>query len=89
MLILIVSSAKLLTTSSTSFCSLSSSFFAFSRSSFDNFSVSKYFESTSIKSDFSSFNLFSLELASIIIPFSLDMSSSKVFIDFLIVSISS
>ena len=45
---------------------------------FDNFSVSKYFESISIKSAFSSLSLFSLEFASIIIPLSLVISSSRV-----------
>ena len=62
---------------------------ALSNSSLDNFSVSKYFESVSINSVFSSFNLFSFELASIIIPFSLVISSSSVWIDFLMLSISS
>ena len=75
--------------SSTAFCSSLSWFFAFSRSSFDNFSVSKYLESISINSLFSSFNLFSFEFASITIPFSLSISSSIVFRDFLKFSISS
>ena len=86
-LILILLSAMLFTTSSTSFCSLFNLFLASSRSSFDNFSVSKYLESISINSLFYSFRRFSLELASIIMPFSLDISSSKVlrdsFIDFI------
>ena len=88
-LIFTVSSAKLFTTSSTAFCSSLSLFFALSNSSLDNFSVSKYFESVSINSVFSSFNLFSFELASMIIPFSLVISSSSVWIDFLMLSISS
>ena len=85
----IFDSAILLTTSSTASCSFLSSFLAFSSSSLDSFSVSKYLESISIKSVFSSLSLFSLEFASIIIPLSLDMSSSKVCRDFLILSISS
>ena len=82
-------SAILVTTSSTAFCSSFNLFLASSNSSLESFSVSKYLESISIKSVFSSFSLFSLELASIIIPLSLDMSSSKVCRDFLILSISS
>ena len=76
--IFIVPSAILLTTSSTAFCSSLSLFLALSNSSLDSFSVSKYFESTSIKSVFSSLSLFSLEFASIIIPLSLVISSSRV-----------
>jgi len=71
-------SATVLTTSSTASCSFLSSPLALSNSSFDNFSVSKYLESISIRFAFSSLSLFSLELASIIIPLSLDISSSSV-----------
>ena len=88
-LILIVLSAILFTIASTLFCSSSKLFLAFSRSSFDSFSVSKYLESISINSLFSSFKRFSLEFASIIMPLSLDISSSKVLRDFFIDSISS
>jgi len=87
--IFIFPSAKILIISSTDFCSSFNRFFAFSRSSFDNFSVSKYLESISINSAFSSFRRLSFELASITIPFSLSISSSIVFRDFLIFSISS
>ena len=88
-LILIVPSAILLTTSSTASCSFLSSFLAPSKSSLDSFSVSKYLESISIRSFFSSLSLFSLEFASIIIPLSLVISSSRVLIDLFILSISS
>ena len=73
-----VPSAIVLTTSSTASCSLLSFSFASSNSSLDSFSVSKYLESISIKSAFSSLSLFSFELASMIIPFSLEISSSRV-----------
>ena len=82
-------SAIWLTTSSTAFCSSLSLFLASSNSLLDNFSVSKYLESTSIRSAFSSLSLFPLEFASIIIPFSRVISSSKVWRNFLILSISS
>ena len=88
-LVFMLPSAILLTTSSTASCSFLSSFLAFSNSSLDSFSVSKYLESTSIRSAFSSLSLFSFELASMIIPLSLFISSSRVFIDLLIDSISS
>ena len=77
-LIFKVPSAIVLTTSSTASCSFLSFLFAFSNSSFDNFSVSKYLESISIRSAFSSLSLFSFEFASIIIPLSLEISSSRV-----------
>ena len=88
-LVFMLPSAMLFPTSSTASCSFFSSFLAFSKSSLDSFSVSKYLESISIRSAFSSLSLFSLELASIIIPLSLFISSSRVLIDLLIDSISS
>ena len=82
-------SAKILIISSTDFCSSFKLFLAFQGLHLISFSVSKYLESISINSLFSSLNLFSFELASITIPFSLSISSSIVFKDFFIFSISS